>query len=143
MTAATEIDYKGRTQPATKVEVIGWITKCGRKGCKHVVRVNATRTSAYSLSYSKFYTKSTGWVVAPHWVTFPTYNPGVDGHFPTPQFGNCPACGYWMRGKEIEGEVVSTVKCGIQCQTATRHECRCECGGLNHGWGHTVNEAAA
>ena len=137
-----KVDYKGRPQPETKIEVIGWIAKCGRKDCKHVARIDGTRTSEYSLSSGKFYTKANGWQYAPHWVTFPTYSdPGTYG--PTPQFGNCPACGYWMKGKEIKGEIVATIKCGMNCQTATGDTCRCECGGLNHGGRHTMIEDAA
>jgi hypothetical protein len=57
------------------------------------------------------------------------------------QFGwfagvECRGCGVRRCLKPVIGKFSNSIKCTAKCQSATGHDCECQCAGKNHGAAH-------
>lgn len=46
-------------------------------------------------------------------------------------------CGGWALVKSVQGTVSESTRCDSRCEFATGVKCDCQCGGANHGAGHS------
>lgn len=50
----------------------------------------------------------------------------------------CRGCGALRVAQKVLGKVRNEIRCDGRCESATGHNCECQCGGKNHGRAHAA-----
>ena len=117
----TETSTERRTLRAVRV-----IFRC--RACKTTTQRQVLRSTRSQLP------RTVGGVYYPGRSSEPTYH-GGDGR-QISLLVVC-ACGRQVWGRPVEGRYSAAHKCGARCLSATGTSCECQCGGQNHGAGHS------
>lgn len=111
-------------------ETLDVIGRCGESGYRHRVRLSVNRLTEVPAGQGNGYVSErhpetatmTDWIGTAFWL-----REMAGEQFP------CPTHGSWLKFQGLRAITSHLHQCGQACEEAVSAECRCSCGGTNHG----------